>query len=342
MHDKPGPSPADAAFREIEVRHRQIFNSITDYAIIVTDLEGRVTGWNEGARRVLGWTEEEMLGQPIDRFFTPEDAAAGQPVKEMRIADDQGRALDERWHQRKSGERFWASGELMPLKDDAGEITGFVKVMRDRTEQRLAEEHQRLLIHELNHRVRNTLATVQSLAGQAFKGAEKINAQDIFEARLFALAKAHDVLTQTNWEGAELSKLIREATTPYQREDHRRFEIEGPNLWVKPRIALALSMVLHELATNAVKYGALSVSSGHVVIRWAVMPGHPTLLSILWEERDGPPVSPPTRTGFGMRLIERSLAVELGGNVNITYEPTGVVGTLTTPLDDGNAAHMPV
>jgi PAS domain S-box-containing protein len=338
MPDKPRlfSARAQVALREGEIRHRQIFNSITDSAIIVSDLDGRVTGWNEGARRVLGWTEDEILGQPVDWFFTPEDVAAGQPVKEMQTAHDKGCAVDECWHQRKSGERFWASGELTPLKDDAGEIVGYVKVMRDRTEQRRAEEHQRLLVYELNHRVKNTLATVQALAAQAFRGVEASEERTIFEARLFALAKAHDLLTHTNWEGAHLSDLIREAIAPYQREGHGRIEIAGPNLWLAPQIALALTMALHELATNASKYGALSVASGHVLIQCTVTPHDPKLLSLRWEEVGGPPVTPPSRKGFGTRLIERGLSVELGGNAIITYEPTGVVCTLTTSLDDGN------
>ena len=114
---------AEAALRESAERHRLILNSATDYAIIANDMVGRVTSWSEGARRVLGWTEDEVLGEPTDRFFTPEDVAAGEPQKERQAALHQGRAIDERWHQRKSGKRFWASGELTPLKDDAGKVT---------------------------------------------------------------------------------------------------------------------------------------------------------------------------------------------------------------------------
>ncbi|HET6262715.1 MAG TPA: PAS domain S-box protein, partial [Chloroflexia bacterium] len=111
---------AEANLRQSEARHRQIINSATDYAIIASDLDGRVTSWNEGARRLLGWSEDEMLGQPVHLFFTPEDVAADEPGNEMRSALESGRGIDERWHQRKSGERFWACGELTPLKDDEG------------------------------------------------------------------------------------------------------------------------------------------------------------------------------------------------------------------------------
>ena len=126
--------------RESEVRNRQIFDSATDYAIIATDLDGRVSRWNEGAYRILGWTEEEMLGQSAERIFTPEDRAADRPAVEMRCALEEGRGNDERWHDRKGGERFFAAGEMTPLRDASGEAVGFVKVLRDRTDQRLADE----------------------------------------------------------------------------------------------------------------------------------------------------------------------------------------------------------
>ncbi|RYY10001.1 MAG: PAS domain S-box protein, partial [Alphaproteobacteria bacterium] len=122
-----------------EERHRQILDSAADYAIVATDGDGLVTRWNVGAEATLGWTEVEMLGQPVDRFFTPEDRAAGRPQIEMDLARISGMAPDERWHQRKSGERFWAAGELTPLRSDDGTLTGYVKVLRDRTEQRLAD-----------------------------------------------------------------------------------------------------------------------------------------------------------------------------------------------------------
>ncbi len=129
--------------QEAETRNRQILDSAVDYAIIATDLEGSVTRWNEGARRTLGWTEDEMLGEPVVRFFTPEDRANNRPAIEMQCAAESGVGNDERWHLRKTGERFWAAGEMTPLRNDAGQICGFVKVLRDRTEQRLAESRLR-------------------------------------------------------------------------------------------------------------------------------------------------------------------------------------------------------
>jgi PAS domain S-box-containing protein len=441
-----------AELREREARHRQILNSATDYAIIATDMDGRVTSWNSGARRVLGWTEEEMLGQPVDLFFTPEDVAAGQSRKEMEGALTEGRGIDERWHVRKSGERFWASGELTPLEDDAGTITGFVKVMRDRTEHRRAEdtlrqyavlvesmtegvslsdengvivytnpaedrmfgygpgelvgqhvsvqnayppeenkrrveaviaelqasgswdgewhnqrkdgtefvtasrisaveiegrphwlcvqrditqakkaeEHQRLLINELNHRVKNTLATVQSVASQTLRNAETAEeARAALESRLLALSRAHDVLTRENWEGADLFEIVADAVEPYSNPGEDRLHLSGETIRLPPRMALALAMALQELATNAVKYGALSNETGEVRITWR---DGDDRLHLTWAETGGPPVKVPSRRGFGTRLIERSLASDLDGEVRISFEPTGLVCNVDAPL----------
>ena len=147
---------------ESEARHRQILDSAADYAIVATDRDGLVTRWNTGAERTLGWTEAEMLGQPVDCFFTPEDRAAGRPQVEMDLARTQGMAPDERWHQRKSGERFWAMGEMTPLKNDVGGLVGYVKVLRDRTEERLASEALRQSQEELaaaNARLERSVVT---------------------------------------------------------------------------------------------------------------------------------------------------------------------------------------
>jgi two-component sensor histidine kinase len=142
------------------------------------------------------------------------------------------------------------------------------------------------------------------------------------------------VLTRESWDKAELRKIIAEVLEPYIRQARTRFEITGPRLLLAPRMALALAMAVHELATNAAKYGALSTPTGRILIRWTVAENAPPLLILTWEEQDGPPVVQPTRKGFGTRLIERSLAMELGGEVRLSYEPTGVVCVVEAPLVD--------
>lgn len=152
-----------------------------------------------------------------------------------------------------------------------------------------------------------------------------------FIDRLFALARAHDVLTRENWDGAELNEVIREVLAPHLRESSERFEINGPHLRLTPSMALALAMAFHELAINAAKYGALSVPSGRILINWSTT-NNPLRFDLRWEEHGGPPVETPTRRGFGTRLIERMLANDLSGEVQLAYEPTGVTCAITAPL----------
>ena len=203
-------------------------------------------------------------------------------------------------------------------------------------ELRRREVARALLVDELNHRVKNTLATVQSLAAQSLKfltgeAAEKGRAT--FEARLLALARAHDVLTRENWASADLHDVVAEVVRPYDECGTRRFTVQGPHVRLLPRTALALSMALHELCTNAAKYGALSTAAGGVEIRWQVEDDADGLqLALSWQERGGPPVTPPDRRGFGSRLIERGLASELRGTTQILFERSGVRCTVTASL----------
>jgi two-component sensor histidine kinase len=199
--------------------------------------------------------------------------------------------------------------------------------------EKRAAEHQRLLIDELNHRVKNTLATVQSISAQTLRTAENTGeASEALERRLLALSRAHDVLTRESWEGANLSDVIEQALAPFWSDAEDRLSVRGQDVRLTPRMALALAMALQELATNAVKYGALSNKSGTVQVSWAVQNGGPPRLQLVWEEAGGPPVQAPTRRGFGSRLIERSLAQDLDGRVEIAFAPTGVVCTVDAPV----------
>jgi two-component sensor histidine kinase len=174
--------------------------------------------------------------------------------------------------------------------------------------------------------VKNTLATVQSIAMRTLRSAENPKQARIdFEARLLALSRAHDVLTRENWEGADLDVIVRQAIAPYSGRGEKRFMLSGGSVRLTPRVALALAMALQELATNAVKYGALSRDSGRVDIAWSVEGSQPPHLTLRWTENGGPPVTPPQRRGFGSRLIERSLARDLNGSVALEFAPSGLV-----------------
>ena len=322
---------AERAHRDAEERFRLILESAKEYAIFALDEDGRVTTWNTGAERILGYHETDVIGRPGEIFFTPEDRAADEPGREMSLARSQGRAANERWHLRKDGSTFWGSGVMLPLADHR---RGFLKIFRDSTRERAHEEAQKLLIDELNHRVKNTLSTVQSIAAQSLKTSETTaQARKSFEARLFALAKAHDVLTRENWEGASLRDIVEEALAAHRDARAARFAIAGPDVRLAPRAALAIAMALHELATNAAKYGALSNESGRVRLDWRVAAGGSgPALHLTWVEEGGPPVAPPARKGFGSRLIERGLAADLDGDVRLDFRAAGVVCTIEAPL----------
>lgn len=195
-------------------------------------------------------------------------------------------------------------------------------------QRRRAEEHQRLLINELNHRVKNTLATVQSLAAQTLRSSDDLKtAREAFEQRLMALSATHNLLTQSSWASAELGDLVRQAAEPFAAD---RFVSEGPAVSLSPARSLALSMALHELGTNALKYGALSAVGGLVRVTWRVAAGR---LDLVWSEEGGPPVQAPTRRGFGSRLISQALARELRGQVRLDYDRAGVRCEISFPLE---------
>jgi two-component sensor histidine kinase len=198
-------------------------------------------------------------------------------------------------------------------------------------EQKVAEEHQRLLINELNHRVKNNLATVQAIAFQTLKGdIPLVEAKARFEARLMALSRAHNLLTDQNWGGASLERVVRDSTEHLSAEQER-FALSGPPVWIAPRAALALALALHELGTNAAKYGALSGERGGVSISWRESAEGRLVLE--WKEAGGPPVAAPARRGFGSRLIEQGLAGDLGGTARLEFEPDGLRCTIDAALD---------
>jgi two-component sensor histidine kinase len=226
---------------------------------------------------------------------------------------------------------FWCEG--VPRLDDAHQFLGYTGCAVDITDSKRAQQHKDLLINELNHRVKNTLATVQSIASQTLRNAPTPDqARAGLEARLIALSKAHDVLTRENWEGADLQDIVAQAMEPYRNSGPERIRVRGHAARVPPRTALALAMALQELATNAVKYGALSNDTGTVVIAWTIRDGDPPHLDLRWEEEGGPPVAPPSRRGFGTRLIERSLAQDLNGEVQIEFASAGLRCSVTAPL----------
>ncbi len=234
---------------------------------------------------------------------------------------------------RDDGLERWIAAKGQAFFSPDGKATRLLGATVNITDRKRAETHLRLLVNELNHRVKNSLATIQALAAQSFNGKHSLpEAQEAFSNRIVALAEAHDLLTRENWEGAELHDIASRLAKLHGGP--ARFELVGPSIRLSPRTALSLSMALHELATNAVKYGALSAPGGRILISWDLAPGSGAeRLDLIWSEGGGPPVKPPTQRGFGSRLIERGLAAELSGEASIRFEPDGVVCHIRALLD---------
>ena len=298
--------------------------------------------WEVQSGRVV-WSrqEEELFGLPKGSFggdisewaaiVHPEDLEAMDAAMRGAMAERRDN-LDFAFRiRRPDGEIRWIEGSSRFLYAEDGTPVRMVGTNIDVTERRRAEEHQLLLVNELNHRVKNTLAIIQGIAHQTFRGADiPASVRSAFEGRLAALSAAHSLLTRENWEPASIAQVISDAVGPY-RGLGDRLTLKGPDLRLPSKTALSLALAIHELGTNAAKYGALSDSKGRVDIRWRVLGER---LSVVWRESGGPLVSPPAARGFGTRMIERALAAELGGTARIDFEPSGVVCTVDARLPE--------
>jgi len=226
---------------------------------------------------------------------------------------------------------------VAPYRDKKGKVVRWFGMNTDITAQRRYEEHLRLLINELNHRVKNTLGVIQSVAVLTFKDADDIQtARRNFDARLLALSAAHNLLTSEIWRGANIRQIAMEALSPFgSKTADGPFCLTGPDIWLRPRVVVSLSMAMHELATNAVKYGALSNGSGRVNLSWSKESGPDgEVLHIDWLEQDGPPVKPPTLSGFGTRLIREGVKSDLGGSVGLAFPTTGLACRMEIPIQN--------
>ena len=283
---------------------------------------------------------EEMLGHPMvpagmkdyGRYGGIDDAGNPLPPEQYSLHRAiRGEVVKDHEirYRRPDGSIITLLAQAAPIVDDDNCTQIAIVALQDISGRKQAEAHQQLLINELSHRAKNLLAIIQSVAQQSFKGDEPTAVQlSRFEGRLGALSAAHGLLTQERWEAIPLRRLICDTFTAV-RSDDDRFVMDGPDLVLPPKVAVSLAMAVHELATNALKYGSLSSDAGTVSIRWRSEAGR---LKLEWKERGGPPVEQPTRRGFGTRMIERGLAAELGGSVRILYEPDGVRCEVDAPM----------
>ena len=306
----------------------------SDDAIISTDVDGIMTSWNQGAEQLFGYPATESVGKSVTILLPPDQRDEESGILE-RIRNGLHIEHSETVRLRKDGSKVWVSLSVSPLRDARGDVMGASEIIRNMTERRRADEHRGILVSELNHRAKNSLAMVRAIASQTLGTATSLEAAQLaFDARLGALARGHDLLTHGDWVGTDLDSVVKATVEPHGGED--RFRIEGPVVKLTPATALTFTMALHELCTNAAKYGALSKENGHVTVVWQVTgKGTEKLLHLKWTEKDGPPVTPPKRKGFGSRLIEKALAMELSGEVRINYEVSGVICTIVAPLPEG-------
>jgi PAS domain S-box-containing protein len=320
----------EAAIRQSEERLRATHENAA-VGIVEVDREGRFLSVNEARCRLTGHTREELIGQ---RFAEPRingEVNRDFALFEQQVAGTLNSYTLENRFTRKDGTSGWVRVSSTAVRSPQGEFLYAVRVVEDITERKQADERQKLLIDELNHRVKNTLATVQSLAWQsARKGVPPEVAQQRFQERLLSLSRTHNLLNETRWEGASLRCILNTELEPHGLGE-ARFRLSGPDIDLPPKTAVVLGMVIHELTTNAMKYGALSTPEGQVEVEWHCH--NPEALHLRWKERGGPPVKAPEGRGFGSRLIEQAITRELGGHVEITFEIGGLHCGLTIPLE---------
>jgi PAS domain S-box-containing protein len=317
-----------------EQRLRDVLEALPT-AVYTTDALGRITYYNEAAAELWGCRPElgksEWCGSW--KIFTTEGVRLPHDECPMAVALKEARPVRgvDAIAERPDGTRVPFRPYPTPLFDAAGQLTGAVNMLLDITEERAAAARRQLLINELNHRVKNTLATVQSIASQTLRHMPSPDDfESSFTSRLVALSRAHDLLTAENWEGAPLRSVLAHELAPHGSAAER-IELDGPQVELGPRTALSLAMAFHELATNAAKYGALSAEGGRLSVFWSQENGR---LLLTWAETGGPAVEPPSRRGFGSRLIERSITHELRGELDVDYAPQGLRCRLTVPLEE--------
>jgi PAS domain S-box-containing protein len=296
------------------------------------DMRTGATTWSREMEAIFGLSPGSFEGhtEHFRRRVIPEDLARVDAETAAAIASGRDRVFTAFRILRDDGQVRWVEGAARFVRDAEGRAVRIVGTNVDVTERRLADEHQRLLVNELNHRVKNTLAIVQAMAWQSFRtGGMPLTARETFEGRIAALAAAHDVLTERNWAAGSIAQMVAGAVAPHDPGDGR-LTAQGPDVNLEPKTAVALALAMHELATNAVKHGALSLPTGRVDVRWSA---EARRLRLIWRETGGPPLTTPVRRGFGTRLLERGLAEELHGDVCLEFRPEGVLCTVDAPLD---------
>jgi two-component system CheB/CheR fusion protein len=304
-------------------------------AIIGMTLDGMITSWNAGAERIYGHPAAAALGRPLSLVIAPDRADELRtilerlkrsrivaPIESERIAED--------------GRHLHVLSSVSPIRDPAGSLIAASAIEHDITDRKQAEEHQNMLLAELNHRVKNALTAVQSIAARSLRSSTSLDDfRDTFEGRLHALAKAHDLLAASSWQGADLGDIVLTELAPYS--DPHRVLVRGGKFTLKSNAALILGMAFHELAVNAAKHGAFSSDHGRLAVSWDTETDG--RLMVHWIEQGGSDIIEASsgNSGFGLKLIERGVAGELQGRVTMEFPTTGLRCVLEIPVAEAQA-----
>ncbi len=316
-----------------EARYRAVFDQAA-VGVARVSPEGQLLEINDRFCAMMGYGREELNALTFHTITHPDDIEGNLAYTRALLAGEIDTYALEKRYVTKLGEVLWISLTVSLVRDGAGRPDYFVSIVEDigarkraEAEQARHQDQMRLLVNELNHRVKNTLATVQSMASQTLRGAtDPAQVYEKLEARLLGLSQAHDVLTRERWHGADLREVAERALAPFDSTPGT-VRVSGPKVWLPPAPALTMALIFHELATNAVKYGALSRAGGHVDLTWSLTEDGQAW-TLIWAESGGPPTEPPTRKGFGTRLIERGLSGEPRGSASVAYRPNGLAWTL--------------
>ena len=299
----------------------------SDDAIVSKDLNGVIINWNQGAERIFGYTAEEVVGKPIT-ILIPPDRHDEEPAILERIRRGERVEHFETVRMRKHGSRVDISLTISPVKNAEGKIIGASKIARDITERKRSEAQIAILAREAEHRAKNVLATVQATVHLTQSDTPEGLKQAI-EGRIQALANVHRLFVESRWEGADLHGLAQEELAAYSPGRETRVQIDGPSVLLEPNAAQAIAVILHELATNAAKYGALSVPNGQVRTEWSHEQNGQLVLR--WTEKGGPPVEPPTHRGFGARVMENMVRGQFKGELKFDWHPEGLACEIVLP-----------
>ena len=301
-------------------------------AIISKDFQGIIRTFNKSAQRLFGYTAEEAIGKPVT-FLIPQDRLGEEVGIMKRIG--RGETIDrfETLRLRKDGSLVDVSLTISPMRDSGGRIVGSSKIARDITERKRIENHNKLLLAEVNHRAMNLLAVAQAVVQQTARGGDLATFVLRVSERIHGLAASQDLLVKSEWLGVEMTDLVTAQLAHFKDLIGTRVLLDGPPARLKPAAAQGIGMALHELATNAAKYGALSNGEGRVRIKWRVAARNPAFF-MSWLEEGGPKVVSPTRKGFGQMVIERMVEAAVEGTAKIEYPESGFSWSLSAPSAD--------